>query len=57
MMNIQPSEAKNLTMYEYQALLHNWQAAHSGDSADAPSLEATEERLRKLEASGVKVLH
>ena len=58
MMNIPPSEAKRLTLYEYQALLHNWQAAHeTEETIEPPSIEETEERMRRLEAKGVKVLH
>lgn len=58
MMNIPPAEAKKLTLYEYGALVHNWQAAHSTeDQIEPPSIEETEERMRRLEARGVKVLH
>lgn len=59
MMNIPPSEAKKLTLYEYQALLHNWRAAHeTGDEPpEPPSIEEAEDGMRRLEARGVKVLH
>jgi hypothetical protein len=55
---IPPSEAKALTLYEYQAMLHNWEQAHkTGDEApEPPSIEETEERRRQLEARGVAVL-
>lgn len=29
MMNIAPSEAKALTLWEYDSLLHHWNEAHS----------------------------
>ena len=55
---IPPSEANALTLYEYQAMLHNWELAHkTGDELpDPPSIEETEERRRRLEARGVAVL-
>lgn len=58
MMNIGPADAKRLTLYEYGALVHNWQAAHeTEDTIEPPSIEETEARRRALEARGVKVLH
>lgn len=55
---IPPSEAKALTLYEYQALTHNWEKAHeTEDEIEAPSIEETEARRARLEARGVKVLH
>ena len=62
MMNIPPTEAKHLTLYEYGALIHNWSLAH-GDGADAPppltddEIEETQDHMRRLEQRGVKVLH
>lgn len=58
-MNIPPSEAKALTLYDYQALLHNWQAAQGpgDDPPEPPSIEETEARRDRLERRGVKVLH
>jgi hypothetical protein len=39
-MNVPPSEAKQLSLYEYEALLWNWNEMHSpGD--DAPDPETT----------------
>jgi hypothetical protein len=57
-MGVPPSEAQALTLYEYQALIFNWQAAHetSEDVPEPPSIEQTEERMRLLEQRGVKVL-
>lgn len=59
MMNIPPSEAKRLTLFEYGALVHNWQAAHeTGDEPpEPPTIEEAQERMRRLERKGVKVLH
>lgn len=58
MMHIPPSEAKALTLCEYQGLLHNWEAAHSSeDVIEPPSVEETEERRRLLESRGIQVLY
>lgn len=58
MMHIAPSEAKDLTLCEYQGLLHNWELAHSSeDVIEPPSIEETEERRRLLEERGIKVLY
>lgn len=55
---IPPSEAKQLILYEYQAILHNWEQAHKTgeEQPEPPSIEETEERRRRLEARGVAVL-
>lgn len=54
-----PSEAKRLTLWEYQALLHNWEQAHSTgeEKPEPPSIEETERRRQALEARGVRVLN
>ena len=59
MMNIPPSEAKQLTLGEYQGLMHHWNEAHSSEEAEleAPDIETLEARRSRLEAKGVKVLH
>lgn len=58
-MGIAPSEAKALTLAEYQGLLHNWNKAQ-GAAEDAPLEPPTPEELAErraaLEAAGVKVL-
>ncbi len=37
MMNVPPSEARCLSLWEYEALLHGWNEAHSaGDDVEAP---------------------
>ena len=56
---IQPSEAKSLTLYEYQAMLHNWEQAHKTgeETPEPPSVEETERRREALEARGVRVLN
>ncbi|WP_182849682.1 hypothetical protein [Pelagerythrobacter aerophilus] len=57
-MNIPPSEAEKLALYEYQALFHNWQLAHeTEETLEPPSIEETLERRAHLEARGIKVLH
>lgn len=52
MMNIPPSEAKRLTLWEYQALLHNWNRAHStGDDIKAPDPERTQRMIDRINAN------
>lgn len=58
-MNIPPSEAKQLTLAEYQGLMTNWNAAQGGDDAEAtepPGAEQLATRKRELEARGITVL-
>lgn len=59
MMNVPPSEARELTLHDYQALVHNWQAAHeTGDEPpEPPSIEEVENRMRRVEQRGYKVLN
>jgi hypothetical protein len=55
-MNIPPSEARNLTFYEYTALLCNWEKIHSTE-VDIPKLTVEQLRAReaKMAAKGYKV--
>lgn len=39
MMNIPPSEAKALSLWEYEAILDGWNAAHSGGDVQPPDPE------------------
>ncbi len=40
MMNVPPSEARCLSLWEYEALLYHWNEAHSaGDDVEAPDPE------------------
>ncbi|MGJ0508934.1 MAG: hypothetical protein ACR652_17760 [Methylocystis sp.] len=46
-----PSEAKALSMWEYEALLWNWNDAHDLDAdASAPDPEVTQALLDKINA-------
>ena len=59
-MNIPPSEAKQLTLAEYQGLIENWNRAQGGGEAaelEPPSKEQIERRQRKLAAQGVRILN
>lgn len=41
-MGVAPSEAERMGLWEYEALLHNWNAAHSdGGDVQAPDPERT----------------
>jgi hypothetical protein len=52
MMNVPPSEAKALSLWEYEALLHNWNEAHNPDgSVEAPDHERTQRMIEKLNAN------
>jgi hypothetical protein len=58
MMNIPPSEARELTLAEYQGILHNWNRAQGGEEElEPPTQEKLAERRARLEARGIKVLH
>lgn len=59
MMNIPPSEAKQLTLAEYEGLMHHWNASHdTGEpELEPPSKEQIAKRRARLEAQGIKVLH
>lgn len=50
MMNIPPSEAKALSMEEYEMLLHGWNKAHGGDDVSAPDPEMVQRRLDAINA-------
>lgn len=55
-MNVPPSEARELTYYEYSALLANWEAMHSNE-VDTPKLTPEQLRAReaRMKAKGYKV--
>lgn len=57
-MGVQPSEAKALTLAEYDGLMINWNKAHASpdEQLSAPSVDQVEARRAKLAARGVKVL-
>lgn len=48
MMNIGPGDARALSLWEYEALLHHWNKAHSTDDIKAPDPEATQRMLDKI---------
>ena len=51
MMNIPPSEAKALALWEYEALLHHWNKTHGGgDEVQAPDHERTQKLMDKINA-------
>lgn len=44
MMGIPPSEAKAMSLLEYQALMYRWNEAHAAESdIEPPSIEETEQ--------------
>jgi hypothetical protein len=46
MMNIGPTEARALSLWEYEALLHHWNEAHSaGDDVKAPDHDKTQKLI------------
>lgn len=49
MMGVGPTEAAGLDLWTYEALLYNWNEAHSTDDDDAPDPERA---MRILEAAG-----
>lgn len=36
MMNVPPSDARSLSLWEYEAMLHHWNEAHRGGEVQAP---------------------
>lgn len=49
MMNIPPDQAANLSLWEYEALLHNWNEAHGGgDDIQPPDHELTQRLIDKI---------
>ncbi len=52
MMNIGPSDARALTLYEYQALLYNWEQAHATDEP-APDEDAVAGMFERMRAKGM----
>jgi hypothetical protein len=50
-MNIPPSEARELSLYEYEGLLWNWNDAHGGDSAgEVPDADTTMVLIDRINA-------
>ncbi len=49
MMHLPPSEAKALSMWEYEAMLHGWNEAHrSGDDVEAPDPDKTQKLIDRI---------
>lgn len=53
MMNVPPSEAKALSLYDYQALLHNWQIANESEDDTPPDEDAVAGMFERMRASGM----
>jgi hypothetical protein len=56
MMGIQPSEVKELTWWEYQALLWNWNDRHTPDEdreAEAPDADFVARHMALIEKRGI----
>ncbi len=45
MMNIGPSETNAMSLWQYEALLHNWNAAHNTDGDVSPPDPEKTQRL------------
>lgn len=50
MMNIPPSDAKAMSLWEYEALLHHWNSAHKTDDVQAPDHESTQKLIDRINA-------
>lgn len=49
MMNIPPSDTRALSLWEYEALLHNWNKAHDTDGGvEAPDPEKTQRLIDRV---------
>lgn len=56
MMSIPPSEARELTWWEYQAMLWNWNDRHSTDEqdeAEAPDADFVARQFERLAKRGL----
>lgn len=49
-MNIPPSDARLLSLWEYEALLWNWNDAHSGIDVEPPDPHKAQAIIDKLNA-------
>lgn len=47
-MNIPPSELNQMDLWKYEALLFEWNAAHSTDDVKAPDAERSEAMLERI---------
>lgn len=58
-MNIGPSDARDLTFYEYTATLANWEAMHETGGNSLPDLtaEQMDAMSARMAAKGYKVLN
>lgn len=51
MMHIPPGDAKALSLWEYEALLHHWNKAHNGgDDVEAPDHAMTQKLIDRINA-------
>lgn len=51
MMNIPPSDTRALSLWEYEALLHNWNKAHNVDGdVTPPDPEKTQRMVDRVNA-------
>lgn len=48
MMHMPPSEAKALSLWEYEAMLWNWNKAHNGSDVEAPDPDKTQKLIDKI---------
>jgi hypothetical protein len=53
-MGVQPSEAKRLSLYEYQAILFRWEEAHRTDEqVEPPSVDEAMEMFAHADRIGL----
>jgi hypothetical protein len=50
MMNIPPSEARQLSLYDYESMLWNWNDAQGSDDGGYPDPERTEALIARINA-------
>jgi hypothetical protein len=51
MMVVGPEEAGRMSLWTYQALLHNWNAAHGGEDGAKPLDPEKADRLKRAMAA------
>lgn len=48
MMNIGPGDARTLSLWEYEALLHHWNEAHGSSDVKPPDHEMTQRLIDQI---------
>lgn len=50
MMNIPPSEVERMSLWDYEALLYNWNEAHDAGDVEPPDAEQAQALMDRINA-------